>query len=189
MEVPSLDDAVHFGVKGMKWGIRKDYLAYQNKVHRATPGALKTRVVTKNGDVLTIEKEKPGALALAVGKLIGRKPPDYLSAMVIRDKDGKKVGSFQAWREGKHTIRGEWLEVKKSAQGQGYSEAAIRGLLASAKKQPGLKEVRLQVPSDAAAAKHIYSKLGFAKDKDLGVTPTYGNIEDWVHNVDGSGGS
>lgn len=179
----------HYGTKGMKWGVRKDdkpgvkerYRGYQDKVHTATPGAKKINVSTKHGETISVEKEKPGPLILAVAKLTGRKPADNVSAMVIRDKDGKKVGSFQVWREGPSSIRGEWLSIDKGAQGRGYSRAAIEGLMKAADNDPNLKEVRLQVPSSAEAAKHIYSGLGFRKDKDLGDTPMYGNLEDWVY--------
>jgi RimJ/RimL family protein N-acetyltransferase len=103
--------------------------------------------------------------------------------MVIRDSSGKKVGSFQVWRESPTVVRGEWLQVKSSAQGRGYSKAAIDGLIIAAKKDPKLEEVRLQVPSNAEPAKHIYSQIGFKKDKDLGVVPGYGNLEDWALRV------
>jgi ribosomal protein S18 acetylase RimI-like enzyme len=169
----------HYGVKGMRWGYRN----YQNKVLRSTPGATKTKVIAKTGEKISVEKEKPGPLILAVSKLTGRDPGNNVSSMVIRDSAGKKVGSFQVWREGPSTVRGEWLTVKKSAQGQGYSKAAIEGLMKAADKDPSLTEVRLQVPSQADAAKHIYSSLGFKKDKDLGQTPMFGNLEDWVYET------
>jgi ribosomal protein S18 acetylase RimI-like enzyme len=181
----TVEDALaHFGVKGMKWGVRKEeYQNYQNKFHSSSPGAIKTAVRTKSGEKITIEKQKPGPIQLAVAKLTGAKPSESLSAMVIRDDKGKKVGSFQMWREGPSTVRGEWLEIKEGSQGRGYSRAAINGLLRATKKDKKLKEVRLQVPSEAGAAKHIYGSLGFKKDKDLGWTPTYGDLEDWVYKV------
>lgn len=37
--------------------------------------------------------------------------------------------------------------------------------------------------SKADAAKHIYSSLGFQKDKDLGEAGIYGNIEDGVYKT------
>lgn len=175
----------HFGVKGMRWGVRKaQYIQYRDKVHQSSPGPIKTKVVTKNGDVLTIEKEKPNPIYLAISRIQKRPLENNLSAMVIRDKSGKKVGSFQIWRESKTSVRGEWLEIKGSEQGKGYSLAAIKGLQAAAKADKDLKEVRLQVPSSAAAAKHIYTKSGFTKEKDLGFVPGYGNLEDWVYRIE-----
>lgn len=184
-EKPSIEEVLaHHGVKGQRWGVRR-YRNYQTKVMNASPGALKTSVKTKSGETISVVKEKPGPLYLAVSKLSHRKPEDNLAAMAIVDSSGKKVGSFQVWRESPHVVRGEWLEVDKSAQGRGYSVAAIKGLLIAAKKDPNLKEVRLQVPSNAEPAKHIYTTLGFKKDKDLGVVPTFGNVEDWVYHVKG----
>lgn len=182
-EKPPLNELKHYGKKGMKWGVRQKYQSYQNTIHKASPGATKTTVVTKTGEKISIVKEKPGPLYLAIAKLQKRNPADNLAAMSIHDSSGKKVGSFQVWREGPNVVRGEWLEIKSSAQGRGYSQAAIKGLMAAAKKDPKLREVRLQVPSDAAPAKHIYSGLGFKKDKDLGEVPIYGNVEDWVYKV------
>lgn len=182
-EIAREEALAHFGVKGMHWGVRKNYTAYQNKIFNATLGASKTAVITKTGEVISVEKERPGPLQLAVAKLTKRAPQDNISSMVIRDSLGKKVGSFQVWKETPTVARGEWLQIDKGAQGKGYSKASIEGLLKAAKKDPKLKEVRLQVPSAAAPAKHIYSGLGFKKDKDLGDTPMFGNIEDWVYKL------
>lgn len=177
----SVDDFLaHYGVKGMKWGVTKRYTNYRDTVHQSSPGAIKTQVVAKTGERISVVKEKPHAILLATMKLTGRKPADTVSSMSIVDSSGKKVGSFQVWREGKETVRGEWLEVKKSAQGNGYSKAAIEGLIKAAKNDPELKHVRLQVPSDATPAKHIYGSLGFRKDRDLGEAAGFGNLEDWV---------
>lgn len=173
----------HFGVKGMKWGVTKGHESYREAAFKASPGGTKVQVTAKNGDKLTVEKTPLGGMAVAFSRMIRRDPADNVSNMSVRDASGKEVGSFQVWREGKSTVRGEWLEIKSSHQGRGYSEAAIKGLMKAAEKDPSLKEVRLQVPSNAAPAKHIYSKLGFEKDVDLGVVPGYGNLEDWVYKT------
>lgn len=177
------DFLAHYGVLGMRWGVRKNYTTYRDQFHRGSPGAIKTVVTTKNGETISIEKEKPGPLNLAVAKLTGRKPADQLSAMVIRDSSGNKMGSFQMWREKNNSVRGEWLSINKKAQGRGYSKAALSSLLVVARKDPTISTVRLQVPSDALAAKHIYSELGFSKERDLGYSTMWGNLEDWKLDV------
>lgn len=179
---------IHYGVKGMKWGVRKDRkkTSYADLAMKKSPGGKTTRVISKTGDKLTIEKSKLGPLAVAAAKLAGRPPEDNVSSMVIRNSKGDKVGSFQVWPDKKgsmEVVRGEWLEIKPKYQGRGYSEAAIRGLIESAKTNSQIKEVRLQVPSDAAPAKHIYSKIGFSKDFSYGHSPIYGEIEDWVYKM------
>ena len=182
----------HYGIKGMRWGVRKDvsakntqykkFVDYKESVYKDSPGAIKTVVISKTGDKLTVEKEPPGFIPLSVGILTGRKPADTISTMNIRNADGKKVGSFQIWREGRD-VRGEWLEIGPQYQGKGYSKAAIEGLLIAARKDPTIDKVRLQVPSNAEAAKHIYESLGFKKDKDLGSVIGYGMLEDWAADV------
>jgi ribosomal protein S18 acetylase RimI-like enzyme len=173
----------HHGVLGMHWGIRKTYTDYQTKVQNATPGAIVTKVTTKNGETISVEKEKPGPLMLAVKKLTHANLPNGLSSMVIKNSSGKKVGSFQVWREKNNSVRGEWLSINKKDQGRGYSKAALNALLISAKKDKTIDTVRLQVPSDALPAKHIYSELGFSKEKDLGYVAMFGNLEDWKLDV------
>lgn len=187
------DTLIHWGVKGMKWGIRKDRSSaatspkaketYQERYMRESVGAQKTSVKAKNGDILSIEKEPLFPLAVAVAKMMGRKPADNVVTMLIKNPSGEKVGSFQVWDEGSGVVRGEWLAVNSSHQGRGYSEAAIRGLIKAAETKGDYKEARLMVPSDAEPAKHIYSKIGFQKDKDLGDAPGYGNLEDWVYKL------
>lgn len=171
----------HFGVKGMKWGVRKgEGSSYRDRMHQESPGALRTEVTTKYGERISVVKAKPALPGVGLNKLLRKDPANTLSVMEIRDSSNKKVGSFQAWRDSEYpkTIRGEWLNVNKDSQGRGYSKAAIDGLMKAAREDPRIDNVRLQVPVEAAPAKHIYSQLGFKKDKDLG-----DGLEDWVADV------
>lgn len=200
-EKPTLDDVIeHYGVKGMKWGVRRsdEELSRSRKASGSdstskkslrdqywdeSPGAKMTRVVSKTGEKITVEKQRPPALAVVVGRLTGQSPPNSVSSMVIRNSSGKKVGQFQIWLDDPQTVRGEWLTIKKDSQGQGYSRAAIEGLLKAASKDPNIKTVKAQVPRDAKAAQHIYGSLGFKKYKSLGETPAYGIVDDWKKDL------
>lgn len=186
------DELIHYGVKGMKWGVRRSDAELANargkkklkeEILDKTVGARQTSVTTKSGEIISITKEPPTALAMAVGRMTGRQPPDYISTMNINDSSGKKVGSFQIWKEEPGVVRGEWLTVKQSSQGRGYSRAAIEGLLAAAQKDPEIKTVKMEVPAEAAAARHIYRSLGFESYKVLGTTTQFGVIEDWKKDV------
>ena len=169
----------HYGIMGMKWGVRKNKTgskkSYRTRVFDESPGEKITSVTTKNGDTISIVKEPPSLIGTSIGRIFNRKPANYVSSMLIVDKNKKKVGSFQIWNEGFDTVRGEWLQINKEAQGNGYSKAAINGLIKAAKTNSKYKHVRLQVPTEAEPAKHIYSSLGFKKDVEL----EYG-LEDWV---------
>ena len=179
------DELDHHGVKGMRWGRRKKPSRndnYNKQYLNETPGAIKTKVKTKRGETLTIEKVPLAGLSATVNRKLNRKPGQLAASMHISDSNGNKVGSFQVWREDKHTARGEWLSISKDRQGQGYSEAAIRGLIQASKKDRMITTIRLQVPSTSDAAKHIYSKIGFVPDTDHQNFESFG-IEEWVYRL------
>lgn len=189
---PSPEDIVHYGIKGMRWGVRRSDAELakarggrklKEEILDKSAGARQTSVTTKSGETISITKQPPNPLAMAIGRMTGRQPPDYISTMNINDSSGKKVGSFQIWNEEPGVVRGEWLTVKGSSQGKGYSRAAIEGLLVAAQKDPDIKTVKMEVPVEAAAARHIYSSLGFESYKVLGETDQFGVIEDWKKDV------
>lgn len=155
----------HHGVKGMRWGVR-------NKKEKAPPelGPIKEPIVrtTKNGDSFTLTPQPVGKLAMAIGKRI--KSVDERNRngahLKITDKNGKKIGDASFWFKGKDDIYLNWIQVDKSARGNGYASAILKSAAEHGAKT-GRKRMVLEVPGNAPDARHIYEGMGF---KQTGVT-------------------
>lgn len=154
----------HFGVKGMKWGIRKDISDLDLR------GPVKEPIVrkTKNGDTFTLTPQATGFIPRQLSKVsrgFAERTSDS-SHLKITDKDGKKIGDASFWFKGKDDIYLNWIQVKKSERGNGYATAILKSAAEHGKKT-GRKRMVLEVPGNAPDARHIYEKMGF---KSTGVT-------------------
>jgi ribosomal protein S18 acetylase RimI-like enzyme len=161
----------HFGVKGMRWGVRND-----DKPARTILGPIKEPIVrtTKNGDQFTLSPSPPSVIDKGLMKLSKgyREKASNSSHLKITDKDGKKIGDANFWYKGKDDIYLNWIQVKSSARGNGYASAILQSA-AEHGKQTGRKRMVLEVPGNAPDARHIYEKMGFTA---TGVK--YGNKND-----------
>ena len=140
----------HYGVKGQKWGVRKDDVAFRRKL--------------KNGGELVVTKDPPAGLQ----KLFSKISPSYREGMTkihnftLRDSDGKKVGDASFIEDSPTSLNLMWIGVKSNARGQGYASAAMSGVVKYAKDK-GLEKLTLEVPGNSPDALHIYEKFGFKK--------------------------
>ena len=148
----------HFGVKGMRWGIRKDISDLDLR------GVVKEPIVrkTKNGDTFTLTPKPTGAIPRQLAKVSRgfAEKTSNSSHLKITDKDGKKIGDASFWFKGKDDIYLNWIQVKGSARGQGYASAVLQAA-AEHGKTTGRKRMVLEVPGNAPDARHIYEKMGF----------------------------
>lgn len=155
----------HYGTKGMKWGVRKEDTG-SSKIR----GPIKKPIVrkTQNGDTFTLSPTPPNWFDKSLSKLSKgwRERVDNGSHLKITDKAGKKIGSASFWFKGKDDIYLNWIQVDKSARGQGYASAILKSAAEHGKKT-GRKRMVLEVPGNAPDARHIYEKMGF---KPTGVT-------------------
>lgn len=162
----------HHGVKGMKWGVRKNRETKgRNKSSKkaTNPTESKDRTVTtKQGTKISFTKDKTPALA----KLIAKMSPKVRTLlensenMTIKGPDGKTVGEMQLYKEGKDSLNVVWVGVRNKERGKGYASAAMQGAVQFAKEN-NMKQVTLEVPGNSPDALHIYEKMGFKKGKSI----------------------
>lgn len=155
----------HFGVKGMKWGVRKGGTPY---VAPTGLGPNSVTAKTKSGETITMTKSPPPAIARALSRI----SPNYkdgvnrFANLTITDSKGKKIGDASVHKESKDELNLVWLGIDKSARGRGYATAAMKTAVKFG-QEAGFKKLTLEVPGNAPDARHIYEKLGFKFVKDL----------------------
>ena len=153
------DFLLHFGVKGMRWGVRKQD---ETAGPRAPKGG--ELVLSKNfktGDKLSIYKMPPSGIAKFLSRMSDSYARDVKNYPQFNfyDKAGAKVGEGAFVRK-KDELYLDWITVKTKHRGRGYASAAMKGVIKYAQNQ-GIKKLTLEVPGNAPDAQHIYTKLGF----------------------------
>lgn len=157
------DDIYHYGVKGMKWGVRRKRKHDTKYDH--TNGLDKTVLKTKNGSEISLVREPTPRLTKLIAKM-SPKVRDTLSRsdiMRIKVKD-KHVGDLQLYKESPKSLNIVWVSVNSKYEGNGYGTAVVKGVIDYAKKTK-MEQVTLEVPGISPNARHIYEKLGFKAEK------------------------
>lgn len=156
----------HFGVKGMRWGVRNDKPPkekvksfFQEPITRTTANGDQFTVIPKQG------AQGPVIQALARRFPRHRKLIENSAAMDIQDKDGNKIGHAQVYRKSKDELNLVWLDIEKSNRGQGYATAVMKSARDLGGKH-GFKKLTLEVPGISPDARHIYEKQGFKVVKE-----------------------
>lgn len=152
----------HFGVKGMKWGVRKERA--QNLQPLVKEDITRT---TKNGDEFVLSPRTPTKIHKALAAASGNYAAKYneTAYLTIKDKDGKSIGSANFWHKDKETVYLNWITVDKSARGRGYASAILKSA-EDYSRDAGKKKMILEVPGNAPDARHIYEKMGFKVTKE-----------------------
>lgn len=151
----------HYGVRGMKWGIRKS----------SDGGGLKARteslpdIKTKSGEKLTISGDKTPALAKLIAKMSPafRKKVENSYNFTLKNSKGENIGEMSLKKESDTSLNVVWVGVNDKDRGKGYASAAMKAAVDHAKNL-NLKTVTLEVPGNSPDARHIYEKMGFKED-------------------------
>lgn len=166
----------HFGVKGMKWGVRRT----DAQISAAkTPSARRQRyddirnapprtveVTAKNGKTVRAIEEPTGKVSAFLSSLSKTGVEDASNAPSFKiEADGKHVGEAAFNKRSSDEINLVWLGVKETERGNGYASAIFDAAVQFGKSE-GVSRLTLEVPGNAPDARHIYEKQGFKVTKE-----------------------
>jgi ribosomal protein S18 acetylase RimI-like enzyme len=163
------DILAHHGIKGMKWGVRKnDGGGSGGKTAKTPKGDLVLQEKVKSGDTISIYKKPPPPIAKFFSRFSDSYAKDVkaFAAFSMHDQNGAKVGDAAFVRESKTSLHLDWIGVKNQHRGKGYASAALAGVIKYSQNE-GITKLTLEVPSNAPDARHIYEKMGFKGGKTV----------------------
>lgn len=154
----------HFGVKGMKWGVRKEHERKSNAESLVTETITRT---TKNGDTFTLYPTPTPKVTqfLARHSTRHRKLVENSATLDITDKKGQTIGNLQVHAVSKKEMNVVWIDIEQSARGHGYAQAVMK-TAEEIGRQKGFEKLTLEVPGISPDARHIYEKQGFKVVKE-----------------------
>src|SRR5687768_15745564 len=135
----------HYGVKGMKWGVRKSDKPTREPLKSLGPDTVSRK--TASGETITLQKVPPTKVAELTGRM-SKKYREWYSknaSLDILDGSGKKVGDAYVTKRNKDELYLNWLGIDKSARGKGYATAVMQAGRDFG-KQEGFKKMTLEVP-------------------------------------------
>lgn len=161
----------HFGIKGMKWGVRNDKPPSAGAIRRSQLKGIVDQdsitVKTKTGASLTLAKDPPHIFNKLMATMSAKSVERYNEAafLTLKDENGKKVGDAAFWKKNDEELYLNWIGVKQSARGNGYASASLKAVEEFG-AQNGFKKMTLEVPGNSPDARHIYESMGFKMVKE-----------------------
>lgn len=186
MEKPTIEEAlIHFGVKGMKWGVRKK----NSPQMTSALGEFELTRKTSRGETITVSSNPPTNLHKALFRVSSKYRENYKKSacMSIKDSSGKKIGDAVVHKTSDTELNLVWISINKTARGNGYATAVLSGAKEQAAKK-GFKKLTLEVPGISPDARHIYEKMGFkvtkeASEEDRLNDPTWGGLTEMEYVI------
>lgn len=164
----------HYGVKGMKWGRRKDRSGKPSYIKSAkarykedqTRELRSVTVTSKKGETVVATEDRSPKLASFIKSL--RKDSvrkSYDSPSFTITVDGKKVGESSFSKKDNGEVNLVWLGINPEHRGKGYASSVFDAAVEYGKSE-GASKLTLEVPGNAPDARHIYEKRGFKVTKE-----------------------
>lgn len=171
----------HFGVKGMKWGVRRE----KTREPLVSLGPDSVSRKTASGETITLKKIPANKIHKTLGRVSKKYREGYSrQAMLdILDSSGKKVGDAHVQKRNDDELYLNWIGIKESSRGKGYATAVMKAGRDFG-KQEGFKRMVLEVPGDSPDAQHIYEKMGFKYTGKETEDPFWGGLKDMVYEFD-----
>lgn len=164
MEVTE-DQLLHYGVKGMRWGVRKDP---SKKVELTGYGPNKIERKTSTGETFTLTKQPPATANKLIAAISSRYAKYYNNSawLEIKDNKGVQIGEANFWKKNDDELYLAWISVYPKHRGAGYATEVLSTAIELGKRD-GFKKLVLEVPGNSLDAQHIYDKLGFKPTKEV----------------------
>ena len=166
------DELKHYGVKGMKWGVRKDRTAKSPSARRERYNKIRNaklreiEVTTKNGVSVKAIERPTGRVTAFLASLRKRGAEHIINSPSFKiESGGKHIGEASFAKLSSDEINLVWLGVKPSERGKGYASAIFDAAVEYGKAE-GVSKLTLEVPGNAPDARHIYEKRGFKVTKE-----------------------
>jgi ribosomal protein S18 acetylase RimI-like enzyme len=165
----------HYGVKGMKWGVRNSEPSKSTSLKGLGPDEIVRK--TSSGETLTLSKNPPSRLNKVFAKMSKNYVNSYNNGafFTIKNGEGKKIGDANVWKKNDEELYLNWIGIKQNERGKGYATAVMKSAEEFGRRS-GFKKMTLEVPTNSPDARHIYEKLGFKATKDLGYDPVWGGL-------------
>lgn len=179
MELTYGDYLEHYGIKGMKWGVRKSEKSspsgklknYKSKVkdryNRDQTRELRSvEVTSKKGEKVVATEDRSYKLASFLSSLKETSYQDSLDNPSFSiTVNGEKVGESSFSKKKNGEINLVWLGVNPEYRGRGYASSVFDAAVEYGRSE-GAKKLTLEVPGNAPDARHIYEKRGFKVTKE-----------------------
>lgn len=138
----------HYGVKGMKWGVRND--DYYD------PG---------NNSRVVLRRQKSPLLTRGLAKIspkVRNEVNNTHNMSAIDRETGKKVGDVQLYRKSQNEMNVTFQSTNKKYGGQGYGRATTEAAVKYARDQ-GAKFLTAEVVGQSPNMLHITDTEGFVR--------------------------